>query len=121
MAEELNEETVEPKRARELIAREGGQLLDLRGDDEWVEARIAGAVRPEGDDLDATLESLDEDRPLLVICSDGERSAEVAGELRERGFQAASIKGGMKGWTGDSLPFLPRETEEFKGPSKTSP
>jgi tRNA 2-thiocytidine biosynthesis protein TtcA len=121
VAEELKEETIEPKRARELIASEGGQVLDLREDDEWADARIAGAVRGHGDDLEEAIESLDEDRPLLVLCSDGKRSEEIACDLRERGFQAAAVKGGMKGWMGDGMPTMPRETEEFRGPRSTSP
>jgi len=115
MASELNEEELEPKRAREVIASEGAQLLDLRGDDEWVEARIAGAVRTD-DDIRSAVESLDEDRPVVVVCADGKRSGELADDLRERGFQAATIKRGMKGWTQKGLPTLPREAEEFKGP-----
>ena len=121
MGSELKEEELEPKRARELIASDGGQVLDLRGDEEWVDVRIAGAVRASGDDLEPALESLDSDRPVLVVCADGERSIEVAGDLRERGLQAAAVKGGMKGWTGDGLPTLPRETEEFHGPQRTTP
>jgi len=121
MASELKEEELEPGRARELIASEGGQVLDLRDDEEWVEVRIAGAVRGSGDDLDSALESLDSEHPVLVVCTDGGRSAEVAGDLRERGMQAAALKGGMKGWTGDGLPTLPRETEEFHGPRRTNP
>jgi len=121
MASELKEETVEPKRARELIAREGAQTLDLRGDDEFADAHIAGAVRPEDDDLDRAVESLDEDKPVVVVCDDGERSAEVAADLRERGYQAAALKGGMKKWAGDKLPTIPRETEEFHGPRRSGP
>jgi rhodanese-related sulfurtransferase len=115
MESELKEEKLQPKRAREVIAGEGAQVLDLRGDEEWVEARIAGAVRAD-EDLDAVVESLDEDRPVVVVCQDGKQSEQVADDLRERGFQAATIKRGMKGWTQSKLPTLPREAEEFKGP-----
>lgn len=122
MGSELNEETLAPERARELIAREQAQPLDLREDDEeFAEAHIAGAVRLEDGELDQTVESLDKERPVIVICDDGERSSEVAADLRERGYQAANVKGGMKGWTGDSLPTIPRETEEFHGPSRPGP
>jgi rhodanese-related sulfurtransferase len=121
MGSELNEEELEPDRARELIASEGAQTLDLRDDDEFADAHIAGAVRPEGGDLDRALESLDEDKPVVVVCGDDGRSAEVAADLRERGYQAASLKGGMKGWAGDKLPTIPRDTEEFHGPRRPGP
>ena len=115
MTSELEEEKLQPKRAREVIAGEGAQVLDLRDDDEWLEARIAGAVRAE-DDLEGAVEALDEDRPVVVVCANGKRSDEVADDLRERGFQAATIKQGMRGWMRSKLQTLPREAEEFKGP-----
>jgi rhodanese-related sulfurtransferase len=118
---ELTEETVAPERARELIASDGAQTLDLRDDDEFAEAHIAGAVRPDDEELDRALESLDEDKPVVVVCADGERSAKVAADLRERGFQAAALKGGMKNWAGDKLPTIPRDTEEFHGPRRPGP
>jgi phage shock protein E len=121
MGSELNEETLAPARARELIASEGAQTLDLRNDEEFAEAHIAGAVRPDDEDLDRALESLDEEKPVVVVCADGERSEEVAAELRDRGYEAAALKGGMKGWAGDKLPTIPRETEEFHGPRRPGP
>src|SRR3954469_9894687 len=121
MGSELKEEKLEPDRAREVIASEGGQVLDLRGEEDFAEDHIAGAVRAEDEDIDAAVESLDEDRPVLVVCEDGKRSSDVAEDLRERGYQAAVVKGGMKGWIGDSMPTIPRETEEFHGPRSTTP
>jgi len=118
--EELDEE-LDAKRARELIASEGGQALDLRDLDEWAEAHIAGAVRVEDDDVDAAVDSLSQDQPVVVVCANGKRSSEVAADLRERGFRAAALKGGMKSWSSDGLPTQPRETEEFEGPRRSGP
>jgi rhodanese-related sulfurtransferase len=121
MESELKEETLDPERARKLIASEGAQVLDLRDQDDFAEAHIAGAVRAEDEELDAALESLDQDRPVVVVCEDGKHSSEVAEDLRERDYQAAIVKGGMKAWAGDGLPVLPRETEEFHGPRRPGP
>jgi rhodanese-related sulfurtransferase len=111
-SEEIKEE-LDPERAREVIASEGGQAVDLRELDDWGEAHIAGAVRVADGDVDAALESLDQDQPVVVVCEDGKQSAEVAADLRDRGFTAAVLKGGMKSWTGAGLPTQPREAEEF--------
>jgi rhodanese-related sulfurtransferase len=120
-SEKLEDRELEPGRARELVASEGGQVLDVRGDEEFLADRIAGAVRAESEDIDAALEALDQDQPVLVVCEDGKRSAEIADDLRERGYQAAAIKGGMKAWTGAKMPTLPREAEEFHGPRRPGP
>ena len=104
---------LDAKRAREVIASEGGQALDLRELDDWGEAHIAGAVRVEDDDVEAALESLSQDQPVVVVCATGDRSVQVAAELRERGFRAAVLKGGMKSWSGAGLPTQPREAGDF--------
>lgn len=121
MESELKEEALDAKRARELIASEGVQTLDLRDEDDFADAHIAGAVRAERDEIEGALESLDQDRPVVVVCADGKRSSDVAADLRERGLQAAVVKGGMKAWTGDGLPVQPREAEEFHGPRRPGP
>jgi rhodanese-related sulfurtransferase len=121
MESEQVDEELDAERARELIASDGAQTLDLREEDEFADAHIAGAVRAEPDEVEGALESLSQDRPVVVVCADGKRSSEVAADLRERGFQAAVIKGGMKAWNGDSLPTQPRETEEFHGPRRPGP
>jgi len=119
--DELKEETLDPEQARKLIASEGAQAVDLREEDDFADGHIAGAVRAEEGDLEEALESLSEERPVVVVCADGKRSPDVAADLREHGYQAAVVKGGMNAWTGDSLPTQPREDEEFHGPRRPGP
>jgi rhodanese-related sulfurtransferase len=120
-SDELEKEELEPKRARELIASEGAQALDLRDQDDFADGHIAGAVRADEENLDDALASLSGDEPVVVVCGDGKRSSEIAADLRDRGFRATVIKGGMKGWFGDKLPTQPREDEEFHGPRRPGP
>jgi rhodanese-related sulfurtransferase len=98
---------LEPEKARELIASNEVVVLDVRGDDEWHDHRVAGARHTPGDALESALEEIDADRPVLIVCDDGERSAGVAAELRESGREAACIDGGMKAWESDKLPMQP--------------
>ena len=120
-SDELKEETLDPERARELIASEGAQAVDLREQDDFAAGHIAGAVRADEGNVEQALESLSEDRPVVVVCAEGKRSPDVAADLRERGYQTAVVKGGMKAWTGDGLPTQPREDEEFHGPRRPGP
>jgi rhodanese-related sulfurtransferase len=121
MGPELEEETLDPKRARQLIASEGAQPVDLRDEDDFADGHIAGAMRADTDEVGSAVESLDQDRPVVVVCDDGKRSSHVAADLREQGYRAAIVKGGMKAWTGDGLPVQPREDEEFEGPRRPGP
>lgn len=84
-------------------------LLDIRERDEFARARIAGALNvPRG-----ILESAAEwdyaetepalvtarDKPVVVICRSGNRSAFAAEVLMQMGFgDVRSVKLGVKGW-----------------------
>ena len=92
------EEQLEPDQARELIGADDVTVLDIRDDEGWREKRIAGSRQADADQIDSALEDLDEDRAVLIVCSDGKRSAELAGKLRDDGRDAASIEGGIEAW-----------------------
>jgi rhodanese-related sulfurtransferase len=101
------EERLEPEEARRLIASNEVTVLDVRGDEQWLEKRIAGSERVSEDDLESRLSDLDEDRDLLIVCEDGERSAQVASGLREQGREAGCIDGGIEAWEKEKLPMQP--------------
>ena len=103
------EEQLEPQQARELIASGEVTVLDIRGDEEWREKRIAGSRQVDADEIDAALEDLDEDRAVLIVCADGKRSAELAAKLREDDRDAAYIEGGVDAWESEKLAMQPSD------------
>jgi rhodanese-related sulfurtransferase len=113
------EETLSAEDAREMIASGDANVLDVRADEEWEEARIAGATHLAEEAAMEHLDELPEDTAIVVVCADGKRSAEVAEKLRDEGREAASIDGGMKSWTAEGLPVQPRSAQEFEGPDYT--
>ena len=92
------EEQLEAEQAREMIASDEVTVLDIRDDEGWREKRIAGSRQVDAEAIDEALEDLDEDRAVLIVCSDGKRSDELAGKLRDGGRDAASIEGGIEAW-----------------------
>ena len=115
------EETVSPEDARELIAAGDAQAVDIRDDEQWEESRIPGATHLSEEELAKRMSDLPDDAAIVVVCADGDASAEVAAKLREEGHEAASIKGGMKAYEGERLPLQPRPDEEFEGPDYSKP
>jgi rhodanese-related sulfurtransferase len=120
-SEKLGSDELAPDDAREVIATERGQTVDVRDGEEFAAGHIPGAVNVPEDELEKRLDELSKDGPVIVVCASGSQSARAAEQLRERGYEAASMKGGMKAWQGDSLPLQPAEDEEFHGPRRPGP
>lgn len=71
-------------------------LLDIREPYEWALGTLPGALQVRMGDVPGELESLDPDRPILVVCRSGNRSNQVAAFLKMRGYEhAANLAGGM--------------------------
>ena len=109
--EQIEEGPVSAKRARELVAGGRVAVIDIRSEEEWSSVgNMPGAVHvPDADELDSRLEDLPDREALLVVCTDGERSAEVAERLTGQDRRAISIEGRMAAWRDDNLPLQPSE------------
>ena len=100
-----------------LAAHPGALLVDIRERDEVARARIEGALNvPRGilesaaewDYAETELRLVEaRDRPVLVICRSGNRSAFAAEVLTAMGFgDVRSVKLGVKGWNDADLPLV---------------
>ena len=100
--------------ANRLEAGERLQLLDVRASERVAQGRVTLGATLDFRALPAsemyrlaTLDPLHLDRgaPVAVICGHGNSSKQATAFLRERGFEAYSVTGGMAAW--DTL-YLPR-------------
>jgi rhodanese-related sulfurtransferase len=83
----------------------GPLLLDVREDNEFAEVRVPGAVLVPTSAFMNRVGELPADRPLLVICHMGGRSAAVAGYLIRAGRpDVVNVAGGMDAWERAGLP-----------------
>ncbi|MFT7626356.1 MAG: sulfur dioxygenase [Myxococcota bacterium] len=76
-------------------------VIDVRGADEFNGelGHIADAQLIPLDTLEQSLPDLDRQRPLLVVCRSGKRSARAAARLADHGFAAVfNLDGGMQAW-----------------------
>jgi rhodanese-related sulfurtransferase len=82
-------------------------LLDVRTPEEFQKYRLAGAILIPIDNLLARERELPGDRPILVYCEVGHRSAQVAGYLARRGYpEVYDLQGGIWDWQLCKLPVL---------------
>lgn len=98
--------SVAPARAHELVAREHGLIVDVREPDEWAEARIPGAVHiPLGQIVERAAE-IPRDRPVILQCRSGARSATATRKLVELGrTNVHNLEGGIGDWAAEGLPI----------------
>jgi rhodanese-related sulfurtransferase len=106
---------VPPAQARELIGG-GAQVVDVRTAVEHAAGHISGAAHIPLERLgpDAA-EQLDSGRPLVVYCRGGNRSATAAEALRNSGYEAHSIDGGLVAWDEAGFPLEPEGGEVAPG------
>ena len=102
-------EQLKPKDARVPVASHEVFVLDVRDAAEWNDnsERIPGSVHIAADEVDDRLDELPDDKKILVVCPDGERSAEVAERIDGDGREAVSLDGGVEKWKSDSLMTQP--------------
>lgn len=80
-------------------------LLDVREASEFEEVRAPGAMLVPTSLFMTRVETLPVDRPLMVVCHMGGRSAAVAGFLIRAGrSDVVNVAGGMDAWERAGLP-----------------
>lgn len=81
-------------------------VLDVREAREWVLGRADGSVHIPMGELGARQSELPSDRPILCVCRSGSRSAFVTKALRDAGYAAENLDGGLKAWSREGHPLV---------------
>lgn len=80
------------------IPNEAYLLVDIRDASAAEYGMIPGAVNIFEDELEEKAAGLPGDKKIILYCSRGIFSRDRAEELREKGLEAYSLKGGYSGW-----------------------
>ena len=99
-----------PQQVAELIARgEDVQLIDVRQPEEHDAGRIPGGRLVVLSELAAAVDTIDRDRPVVLYCRSGSRSAMASEAFRDAGFDAHNMLGGLLDWHAAGLPLEPAD------------
>lgn len=91
--------------AERAAAEEGAFLLDVRGRTEWAEGHAPGAGHIHYGVLRRRADELPRDRPIVVYCQAGGRSAIAAALLQAEGFEdVRNVRDGMNARKSLGLP-----------------
>ncbi len=78
------------------------QIIDIRDQIEIAHGAIAGSIAIKPEEIENS-EKIDGSKKLIVCCSRGKFSNEVAEDLRQRGLDAESLDGGYIAWIMDLM------------------
>ena len=83
------------------IAENKGQLLDVRTPGEYKSGHLSNALLANwnnDNEFKTRVQSLDKSRPVYTYCLSGARSGAASQWLRENGFTAYNLTGGISAW-----------------------
>ncbi|WP_448902871.1 ATP-binding protein [Eubacterium sp.] len=78
------------------------QLIDMRNESEIAHGEIPGAIAIQAEEIENS-ELIDKSKKLIICCSRGQNSIEVAENLVEKGYDAESLEGGYVAWLLDMM------------------
>ncbi|WP_018862013.1 MULTISPECIES: rhodanese-like domain-containing protein [unclassified Thioalkalivibrio] len=100
--------TLSPNEAVRVINQDDSLVLDVREDNEIASGRIGGAKHIPAGSLQKRMDDIAKykDKPVVVYCRSGNRSAMAASQLTSAGFQdVVNLQGGIQAWQSAGLPI----------------
>jgi rhodanese-related sulfurtransferase len=117
--------TISPRDAAAAVAGDGPSaaepatrplIVDVREPEEFASQRIEGSVLIPMSQFVARHEELPRDRPLVMQCHSGSRSASATMYLVQRGWiDVRNLDGGIAAWMRDGLPVRTGPPEPGEG------
>ena len=92
---------------KKLDADEDFVLLDVREPHEIEICKIAQSVVIPMGEVPDRLSEIPKDKPIVVQCRSGARSAKITGLLKSKGYDAVNLAGGILAWAEKIDPSLP--------------
>lgn len=101
--EKINSEVkvISAEEMQSILELEDVQLVDVRTPEEYAEVRIANAQNIDftSPTFEEDITKLDKEKPVILYCQGGVRSAKCAKKLKEAGFEKIyDLEGGISKW-----------------------
>lgn len=99
---------ISPAQATQLINRSDAVVIDVRDAGEYAAGHLLNAQHIPLAELDKRLGELDKlkDKPVILNCQTGGRSASACDILRKAGFtQVHNLEGGIAAWEQAGMPI----------------
>ena len=108
--------SITAREASDAAAAGTALIVDVRERNEFEQERAAGVALVPISEFVARHQDLPKDRPLLMLCAAGSRSASATMYLLQNGWSdVRNVTGGMIGWRQAGLPVLSGAPAEDEG------
>ena len=103
-----NGPTVSTTEATTMINREDAVVLDIRDKTDFKSGHLVDAINIPYASLTDRMGELEayKNRPIILVCKTGQTVSMAGKMLREKGFNAVRMKGGMMEWNNLNLPLV---------------
>ena len=108
VSQQVSYQIISASEARAMIQSSPNLLVvDVRTPEEFAQGHLQGAINIPLSNLPTQISSLDRNRPILVYCQTGHRSAQAAALLMNSGFtQVYDMDGGLDAWISAGYPTV---------------
>jgi thiosulfate sulfurtransferase len=94
-----NFQTISATAARALLDTRPARLIDIRDEQTFAQAHIAGSQHIDNSNVESFIAEADKSQPLIVVCYHGISSQHAAQFMAARGFsEVYSLSGGFEDW-----------------------
>lgn len=92
----------------QLINHEDATIIDIRSDTSFESGHIINAHHIPASSFDKKLGSLQKfiQKPVVVVCANGQGAQKIASELQKNGFKAFALHNGIQAWKEANLPLV---------------
>lgn len=100
-----NHPVIQPEeyKSRFMDGKQAHTLVDVRTDEEYRSGYIPGAINIAVNELSSKLNKIPKDKPVIVYCRSGSRSAHAAQALIAAGYTDVYDLGGVIEWSRQGL------------------
>ena len=98
---------IHPREAQTLLEGGDAVALDVREPYEWHHGHIRDALHIPLGELGQRVHELPQGKRIVAVCRSGNRSSTIVAPLRQLGFDALNLSGGLLSWHASGLPLEP--------------
>jgi rhodanese-related sulfurtransferase len=95
---------VSVEQAHDQMEKDTAVMVDVREPEELAEQAVPGTINIPLGQLEARAGEVPTGKPVLVFCRSGNRSQEGATILANKGYDTATVEGGIIAWGAAGLP-----------------